>query len=421
MPLREGTLRSLISTVRPENEQTILEAVFAQMLKALDYLANNSMCHRDVKPDNILYYMEDGNFIFQLADFGFAKHQDLAVSVCGTGAYEAIELHPDYGRYAQSPKMDVWSLFATMADVYSHSKFRPANFRTYADVLNAVRAAARDDLPDLAAMVRENPEYRASAAQLLVMHFDGKGLTTRIQDVPPLRPLPAATTVAIAPPPPFQLAQPSTPPVRRTPPAIGPFALTNDHGRPWPLPQRPARDAGLPPPRRTTRTTTMQLRLGTNVPFGAAAARRQLEIRQRRVNAIGTQLNLQQEQEQERQQQQLLEQQQIEQEPQQRQYREQQRTEQDPQRHQPQPPVRILRQHRQQRQPQLLQRQEARQQQQQQQQQRQRRQWGPVVKAVQAQVRLQRRQSKRAAAAADRDQKQSSVVETLRMPGGFPA
>lgn len=56
MPLREGSLTSLIKNHQIHNYGSLCQAVLKQMLSALDYLANESPVHRDWKPDNILYY-----------------------------------------------------------------------------------------------------------------------------------------------------------------------------------------------------------------------------------------------------------------------------------------------------------------------------------------------------------------------------
>jgi serine/threonine protein kinase len=201
MPLRAGSLRSLATSPNKRwTDDQLSTAVLEQMLSALDYLAYMNMCHRDVKPENILYWDSSDDITFQLADFGLSNHSLLAVTKCGTGYYEAPELNPEYGNFAQSPKMDVWSLFATIADIHQKFSFPPTRAKTYADVLRAIRAAALE-APSLADMVRENPHHRASAAQLLVAHFGGRGLSTPRAQVPPISPPPAAPTaptVAVA-------------------------------------------------------------------------------------------------------------------------------------------------------------------------------------------------------------------------------
>jgi serine/threonine protein kinase len=54
MPLREGTLTTLIKTKPVPSYRDFCLLVLRQMLSALDYLASESLVHRDVKPDNIL-------------------------------------------------------------------------------------------------------------------------------------------------------------------------------------------------------------------------------------------------------------------------------------------------------------------------------------------------------------------------------
>ncbi len=207
MPLRLGSLRSLArATVRPCNDKELSLRVLEQMLSALDYLACRDMCHRDIKPENILYWNSSDSLTFQLADFGFVSHRLKAVTKCGTCYYEAPELHPEYGNFAQSPKMDIWSLFATIADINPLFTFPPTHARVYADVLPAVRAAALVE-PSLAPMVRENPNHRASAAQLLVNFFDGRGLSTPRARIPPMDATPPAPVASASVPAPNMPAE----------------------------------------------------------------------------------------------------------------------------------------------------------------------------------------------------------------------
>ncbi|KAH7170178.1 kinase-like domain-containing protein [Dactylonectria macrodidyma] len=196
MPLRDGSLRSLIKasaqswTSNESDELTLM--VLEHMLSALDYLACNNMCHGDMKPENILYWKDKGGITFQLADFGLANHCQKAVTKCGTDVYEAPELHIQSGENTQSPKMDVWSLFATIADINPRFTFPPRETRIYATVLEAIRTAALVE-PSLAPMVRENPNHRASAAQLLLAHFEGRGLSTPKGHILPIANAPPAS------------------------------------------------------------------------------------------------------------------------------------------------------------------------------------------------------------------------------------
>ncbi|KAI1289078.1 kinase-like protein [Xylaria venustula] len=122
MPLREGSLTSLIKTTPIPDYNDFCLCVLRQMLSALDYLASESLVHRD------------------LADFGLAHHRSLAKTFCGTGYYQAPELWPEKSKvYApQSPKMDVWSLFATMVAIDSQFKEFPPHTSDYGIVLSAL-------------------------------------------------------------------------------------------------------------------------------------------------------------------------------------------------------------------------------------------------------------------------------------------
>ena len=113
------------------------------MLSGLDYLARNNRCHRHVKPANILYHRKREQNVFQLADFGLASHF-LATTHCGTDLYKTPELYCNKmsDKPAQTPKMDVWSLLVTINSL----------------------------------VPRQNPAYRASAAQILVSRLQWQGI-----------------------------------------------------------------------------------------------------------------------------------------------------------------------------------------------------------------------------------------------------
>ena len=178
MALKSGNLNTLLqahSYLR--GNQKVLAALLKQMLEALDYLAYRRLCHRDVKPDNILYtVLDESEYLFQLADFGLATHQALAETRSGTPIFEAPEMH--YHTHPQTPKLDVWSLFVTMLSATRSARFDEDSFSSYDQVLGVVKKAAAAELRALSAMAREDPTLRASAAQCLVDLFGGDGLTT---------------------------------------------------------------------------------------------------------------------------------------------------------------------------------------------------------------------------------------------------
>ncbi|OAA63346.1 Protein kinase-like domain protein [Niveomyces insectorum RCEF 264] len=272
MPLREGSLSSLVKAGPETTSDNLCLMVLEQMLSALDYLANDGLIHRDVKPDNILYYKEeDGSYHFQLADFGLTRHRSLATTFCGTGYYQAPELWPQVTgiRARQSPKMDVWSLFASIVAI--HSKFAgfPPATANYAAVVGALEDAA-SSAPTLKPMARLHPDRRASAAQMLVLLFNSRGLTTAPSRIPPLDLLDAEEVPPSVQVPPYTAprlpARASNPPKRDT------------RGK---TPERPLIVYPPRPPRqRTTIPSPQPLRAQ-----GGGVVKRRAEPRATRVNA----------------------------------------------------------------------------------------------------------------------------------------
>ncbi|KAF2179939.1 kinase-like protein [Zopfia rhizophila CBS 207.26] len=189
MGLKEGTLESLIES----GSYPVPDAVFHQMLQALDCLALNDIVHRDVKPANILYVTRpDSQYQFQLGDFGLCNRSVSAHTFVGSPLYMAPEF---YQQGEQTYKVDVWSLFVTMLWLLDVRAFRRTwkQFKSPGEVHEVVLFAASNE--DTVSKIREmaivNPEERASAAQMLVKCFNGVGLSTPQNRVPALNISPA--------------------------------------------------------------------------------------------------------------------------------------------------------------------------------------------------------------------------------------
>lgn len=159
------------------------------MLSALDYLCYHKLIHRDIKPDNILYNIDDrGDLQFQLADFGLATREtDAAEQGCGTLLYMAPELHMGYRKpfSGHSTKADIWSLYITMMWVLdiqgTRDKFDVWGHSNYNDLLkHALHSAlVEEKLKDMRNMAIFDPIFRAGANQMLVIHGRHDLLTLR--------------------------------------------------------------------------------------------------------------------------------------------------------------------------------------------------------------------------------------------------
>ncbi|OAA55666.1 Protein kinase-like domain protein [Cordyceps fumosorosea ARSEF 2679] len=183
MPLRAGNLFGL-ATKRKLVATPLYRQVLRQILSALDFLEVNRICHRDVKPNNILYDVVDsekGLYHFQLGDFGSASYVNAPRAVCGTCIYWAPEISK--GEY-QGFGVDIWALYVSLVHVQQGSGW-PGPPPTPAEQVHAM-VRSNDYFPDWRVMAREDPRYRATAAQCLLEWFNGDGLSQPASQVCPI-------------------------------------------------------------------------------------------------------------------------------------------------------------------------------------------------------------------------------------------
>ena len=101
----KGDLRKFLKK-RPLKEQHV-KKLMVQLVNGMQYMYNNNIYHRDLKPQNILI---DKYYNLKITDFGLAKDEEenpLFETICGSPMYMAPEIMK-YKKYDK--KADLWSL-----------------------------------------------------------------------------------------------------------------------------------------------------------------------------------------------------------------------------------------------------------------------------------------------------------------------
>ncbi|KAL8979758.1 MAG: hypothetical protein Q9205_004993 [Flavoplaca limonia] len=192
--LKDGSLGSLLRNekrmgIAAQEVPNIARLVLHHMLQALGFLACYEVVHHVVKPDNILSLLpktrDDVPYQFQIGDFGICNPHNNADSIVGTPIFAA----PERRSGSQTPRFDIGSLMVTILWTLNVDNFATEleSIKEESQVLPLVmRVASTTGSSPIGTMAKVDPSERASAAQLLAKWFDGKGLTTPIEDIAPL-------------------------------------------------------------------------------------------------------------------------------------------------------------------------------------------------------------------------------------------
>jgi len=167
MPLMDGNLKDLVKSNSVDTSELVQHLLW-QMLSALQTTASLGLIHRDVKPANILFQkMLDQSYHFVLADFGLSHDEARARTKAGTEPFMAPEIKSQELKTKQTPKVDIWSLFATIIWVRDEESFRSGCTETENVHAWLVEIAKLPHLAHIKSMARIDPAKRPSAKALL--------------------------------------------------------------------------------------------------------------------------------------------------------------------------------------------------------------------------------------------------------------
>ena len=110
----EGDLQQMLNTKYKNGiPSNIIKKIFSQINSGLKIMFDNGMCHRDLKPQNILYSYtnkEKTDFIIKICDFGLTtgleETTQIDLSNAGTAIFKAPEV--ETGKY--NNKCDLYSI-----------------------------------------------------------------------------------------------------------------------------------------------------------------------------------------------------------------------------------------------------------------------------------------------------------------------
>ncbi|CAI4216415.1 unnamed protein product [Parascedosporium putredinis] len=194
-----GDLGKYINAYGPLPEDTV-KSVASQLLDAFEYLHENNITHRDVKPDNILVSGVEP-FEVKLTDFGLSKmvdsEQTFLRTFCGTLLYCAPEVYTEFTEYdhmgRRNPRIkarrpvgqryghavDVWSLGGVLFYTLTGKPPYPVKSGiSYSELLNQImttdlnvqplekQGISRQGIDFLRLMLQKRPEIRSTVQEL---------------------------------------------------------------------------------------------------------------------------------------------------------------------------------------------------------------------------------------------------------------
>ncbi|ESN94404.1 hypothetical protein HELRODRAFT_68668, partial [Helobdella robusta] len=152
-----------------KNKQVIpflyIKLYMYQLFRSLSYLHFCGICHRDIKPQNLLLNPENG--ILKLCDFGSAKQLikgEPNVSYICSRYYRAPELI--FGATDYSPKIDLWSAGCVMAELMLGQPIFPGDSGVdqIVEIIKILGTPTKEQIREM------NPNYQEFKFPLIKTH-----------------------------------------------------------------------------------------------------------------------------------------------------------------------------------------------------------------------------------------------------------
>ncbi|NXM75889.1 TSSK6 kinase, partial [Serilophus lunatus] len=174
MEAMDSTLMQLLEDVGKLPCVPYARDIFVQVVRAVRYLHDRNLVHRDLKCENVLL-TADGRRV-KISDFGFSKevnsYPDLSTTFCGTAAFASPEVL--MGIPYDAKKYDMWSLGVMLyMMVVGHIPFDDTNIRNMPQ-LQKKGVMYPEELPPLSEpckvlinqLLQFSPASRPSAGQV---------------------------------------------------------------------------------------------------------------------------------------------------------------------------------------------------------------------------------------------------------------